>query len=176
MANEHSFKGALAFLSNMYKCPITMSLDYVSTEKKDKFLFGFKEDLNFDNNTYPSSENLYQALKYKYPSGRHDFRFINPFESKQRGKKIAGWEIRTKWLTERLLAMELVIDIKFNQNKNLAQKLINTPDELLVEWNTWGDKFWGICLRTNKGENNLGKLLLKKKYEILERLERGWRE
>ena len=64
--------------------------------------------------------------------------------------------------------MELVIDIKFNQNIDLAKRLINISDDLLVEWNSWGDKFWGKCLKTNKGENHLGKILLKKKYELLE--------
>lgn len=30
---------------------------------------------------------------------------------------------------------------------------------MLIERNTWGDTFWGVY--DNKGENNLGKILMK---------------
>ena len=26
--------------------------------------------------------------------------------------------------------------------------------------NAWNDKYWGVCLKTNIGQNNLGKLLM----------------
>ena len=163
MSNEHSFKGELAFASNMYKCNIIMNLDYVTESKKEYFLKYF----TFDNGTYPSSENLYHALKNRFEAGRSDFRYINPFDSKKRGRMISGSDIRPNWAGDRLIAMELVIDLKFNQYPYLAEKLINTPDELLVEWNTWGDIFWGKCLKTNRGSNNLGLILQRKKYQLL---------
>ena len=163
MAREHSFKEDLAFLSNMSRYPIKMDILTISENKRDYY----QEYFEFDNIIYQSTENLYQALKFKFTSGRYDFRFINPFESKQRGRKISGWEIRPTWSTDRLIAMELVIDLKFNQHPNLAEKLINVPDELLVEWNDWGDIFWGKCIKTNKGSNHLGEILKRKKYELL---------
>lgn len=36
----------------------------------------------------------------------------------------------------------------------------------LIEGNYWGDKYWGVCLKTNEGENKLGKLLMQVRDEI----------
>lgn len=36
--------------------------------------------------------------------------------------------------------------------------LLNTGNEQLVEGNTWGDTFWGVC--NGKGKNYLGALLM----------------
>jgi predicted NAD-dependent protein-ADP-ribosyltransferase YbiA (DUF1768 family) len=44
--------------------------------------------------------------------------------------------------------------------------LIATKHKYLQEGNNWEDKFWGVCLETNEGENILGKLIM----EIRERL------
>jgi predicted NAD-dependent protein-ADP-ribosyltransferase YbiA (DUF1768 family) len=40
----------------------------------------------------------------------------------------------------------------------LRQKLLDTGSCTLVEGNTWGDTFWGVC--DGVGENHLGKLLM----------------
>ena len=63
--------------------------------------------------------------------------------------------------------MEICIDLKFNSYNYLAEKLINTPDEDIVEWNTWGDTFWGKDLNTLEGADNLGKILRAKKFELI---------
>lgn len=34
----------------------------------------------------------------------------------------------------------------------------------LIEGNTWGDTFWGVC--RGKGENNLGKILMRLRSEL----------
>ena len=39
-------------------------------------------------------------------------------------------------------------------------KLIETGNKYIQEGNRWNDKFWGVCLKTNQGENNLGKLIM----------------
>ena len=49
---------------------------------------------------------------------------------------------------------------KFICNPKLIDKLVATGDAILQEGNTWGDTFWGIDLRTGKGENWLGRLLM----------------
>ena len=158
--NTHSFKDNKAFLSNMYEAPFKMSLECITPEKRDYF----QKYFIFDNCWYPATENLYQALKNKYMTGRNDFRYINPFESKKRGRLIHKNDVRFGWDVDRLIAMELVVDLKFNQHPNLFQRLLTIPDEELVEWNTWGDTFWGKCIKTNKGTNHLGEILKRKKY------------
>jgi len=47
----------------------------------------------------------------------------------------------------------------------LAQKLVDTGARDLIEGNTWGDTFWGIS--GGKGENNLGKLLINQREELV---------
>lgn len=158
---EHSFRGNKAFLSNMYYAPIKMSIEFITPEKREYFQKYFE----FDDCWYPATENLYQALKNKYIAGRYDFRIINPFESKKRGRLISKNDVRFGWDQDRIVAMKLAVDLKFNQHLNLFQQLLYIPDEELVEWNAWGDTFWGKFINTGKGENHLGEILKRKKYE-----------
>ena len=65
----------------------------------------------------------------------------------------------------KLSVMETGLRAKFDQNPDLRQKLIDTFPAMLVEGNTWGDVFWGVDLHTRKGENHLGKLLMKLRDE-----------
>ena len=51
----------------------------------------------------------------------------------------------------------------------LADWLVDTGDEELVEGNWWGDRYWGVC--NGVGQNKLGKLLMKVRSEI--KKERG---
>lgn len=53
---------------------------------------------------------------------------------------------------------ELLIK-KFNQEP-FRQKLIDTGDVYIQEGNNWNDIYWGVCIKTNKGENILGKLIM----------------
>ena len=55
---------------------------------------------------------------------------------------------------------------KFNQNTDIAQKLMNTGDAILIEGNYWGDTYWGKC--NGVGQNNLGKILMKFREELFE--------
>lgn len=60
--------------------------------------------------------------------------------------------------------MESLLRQKFNKNTFLGKRLIETKDIELIEGNTWGDTFWGVC--NGRGQNILGKLLMKIRDEI----------
>ncbi|CAM0109837.1 hypothetical protein VPH166E361_0119 [Vibrio phage 166E36-1] len=63
--------------------------------------------------------------------------------------------------------MEYGLRYKFSDtNPSLRSKLLDTSDVELVEGNWWGDKYWGVCLKTGEGENNLGKLLMKVREDL----------
>ena len=65
----------------------------------------------------------------------------------------------------KLKVMEDILRIKFSIPK-LKQDLLNTGEVELVEGNWWKDDFWGVC--TEKGQNHLGKILMKLRKEFKE--------
>jgi predicted NAD-dependent protein-ADP-ribosyltransferase YbiA (DUF1768 family) len=62
--------------------------------------------------------------------------------------------------------MRHLLESKFGKaNPELRQMLIDTNPCVLIEGNTWGDRFWGVC--EGKGENMLGRLLMNLRAEIM---------
>ncbi len=57
-----------------------------------------------------------------------------------------------------------IVKNKFTQNPTLAKLLVDTNDKVIIEGNTWGDIYWGMC--KGKGENHLGKILMKVREEM----------
>ena len=55
---------------------------------------------------------------------------------------------------------------KFQQNPDIAKKVIETYPAELVEGNVWNDMTWGVC--NGKGENLLGKILMDVRDRLLE--------
>ena len=62
------------------------------------------------------------------------------------------------WETIKVKCMREVVFQKFQQNPELRVRLMETGHAMLVEGNTWGDKFWGRC--EGKGFNILGAILM----------------
>ena len=50
-----------------------------------------------------------------------------------------------------------VVMAKFGGSQTLTDALLATGDEKLVEGNTWGDRYWGVC--DGNGLNKLGGIL-----------------
>lgn len=122
---------------------------------------GFKDEYAFLSNFYPCSieyegvvyhsvENAYQAAKF-LQSQRDKFVTCTASKAKFYGKGIL--------LQDRENIMFNLLTKKFSHAK-LAKMLLDTGDMDLIEWNTWGDTFWGICSKTMKGQNRLGVLLM----------------
>lgn len=131
-----SFHGEYRFLSNFYPCEIEM-----------------------DGIVYPSSEHAYQAAKTDDVGERRKIsKMKSAGEAKRAGKLI---KLRRDWRSVSLNIMYNLLVQKFDKNKNpdLYTLLKQTGDQKLVEGNTWGDTFWGVC--DGVGENWLGKLLMK---------------
>lgn len=51
-----------------------------------------------------------------------------------------------------------IVTAKFEQNPELAARLIATAPAELIEGNSWGDTYWGVC--GGQGENRLGLILM----------------
>lgn len=77
-------------------------------------------------------------------------------------KPSPSWTIEKK-----LWVMEELLRIKFGGKEPfLTRALLATGDAELIEGNTWGDTFWGVC--NGDGENNLGNLLMKVRTNLFE--------
>ena len=78
----------------------------------------------------------------------------NDIPDNLQGSFLAGLTLRTASQETITLLQQ-----KFS-DPSLAEKLISTHPNQLVEGNTWGDRFWGVDLKTRLGQNRLGRLLM----------------
>lgn len=133
------FRGEYYFLSNMYPAEISI-------------------ELHGKNYTFKCSESLYQA--FKCCERFDDFVDLNGWDAKRLSKSLP---IRENWNDIKLDVMHSILVLKFEQNKELIDKLVNVKGDI-VEDNTWGDFYWGVC--NGIGQNMLGRLLmsLRNKY------------
>jgi len=137
----NSFTGKYRFLSNFYLIKI-----------------------DFEGITYPSTEHAFQASKTLDLSERLK---ISSCQSPGRAKRMGQLvQVRPDWEKVKISVMAKLITIKFS-NVSLKKKLKATFPHQLVEGNNWGDIFWGIC--RGRGENHLGKILMKERSEIMNR-------
>ncbi len=133
------FFGPYRFLSNFYPSPVT-----------------------YGGLTYPSVENAYQAQKFPAEE-RESFLGISAGRAKQFGQ-LSSDRI-AEWRPKRVPLMEALVRDKFMQNAELRARLIATAPKYLEETNSWQDSCFGVC--NGVGENNLGKILMKLRVELL---------
>lgn len=79
-----------------------------------------------------------------------------PGQAKGFGRHV---NLRTDWEDVKTVVMAELVAQKF-QNPELRGLLIGTGDAVLIEGNTWGDKYWGVDLRNSEGANILGITLM----------------
>ena len=128
----NSFRGEYSFLSNFYEAPV-----------------------EYEGLTYRSSEAAYQAQKCADPKDRKVFTAMNPAEAKKAGRTVT---LRKDWEDVKISIMTGIVRAKFEQNPDLAERLIATKDAYLEEGNNWGDRVWGTV--NGEGANNLGLILM----------------
>jgi len=109
---------------------------------------------------FPSVENAYQAAKEINREARWKYGICSPVTAKKWGKR--AW-LRPSWGNEKLGIMEVLTRQKFN-HPEFKELLLATGTGLIVEGNTWGDTFWGVC--NGEGENHLGKIIMKIRGEL----------
>jgi ribA/ribD-fused uncharacterized protein len=130
-----SFKDNYKFLSNFAFCP---------------------NGVLFEGLVYSTAEHAYQASKTLDPDEKAYVRFCEtPGKAKRAGRNIT---LREDWELVKIENMREIVLSKFTRNEGYLKSLRATGDAELIEGNTWGDTFWGIC--KGQGENNLGKILM----------------
>lgn len=126
---------------------------------KNRWLSNFwLSNVVFDGLVYPSTENAYHAAKTLDKEERRKFLNISPGSAKSLGRKVV---LRADWDSFRLLVMKEITAQKFMKGSFLAEKLIATGNQELVEGNNWNDIFWGKC--NGFGQNHLGRILMERR-------------
>lgn len=110
--------------------------------------------IHLDGVQYQSIEHAYQAAKFESAAVREYIKGLSAGEAKKKGKGV-------QHTNDKVQLMELLVKEKFSvANLILKEKLLATRNEVLQEGNYWGDTFWGVDLKTGKGQNILGKIIM----------------
>lgn len=142
------FRGKYMWLSNFYLAPVRA--------------FGI---------LFPATEHAYMAAKTLDHQERLMMAEMTAPDVKAYGKTIT---IRADWDIIRVPLMEELNLQKFTKHERLGKRLLATEDQELIEGNTWGDTFWGVC--NGVGENNLGKIHMRNRLKLRERANRSIEE
>ena len=81
---------------------------------------------------------------------------ITPGKIKRLSKSIT---LKRNWKELRVEIMYKLLLIKFSQEP-FKSLLLDTVGMEIQEGNLWGDTFWGVDLKTGKGKNILGTLIM----------------
>ncbi|MGN1020539.1 MAG: NADAR domain-containing protein [Aristaeellaceae bacterium] len=137
-----SFQGEYRFLSNFWDVPIA-----------------------FRGLTYQNAEAAFQAQKCLTEEEKLPFTALSPGKAKHLGRRV---RLRPDWEDVKLAIMEEIVRAKFTQNEELKQRLLATGDLRLEEGNAWRDTYWGVDIRTRRGRNHLGEILMRVRRELRE--------
>lgn len=142
-------------------------------DKEWAFLSNFYEsEIEFEGIVYPTNEHFFQAMKTLDVDERRAIaNALTPGKAKRMGRRVT---LRPDWEEVKEEVMFLGLCLKFADDQ-LADWLLETGDEELIEGTTWHDNEWGNCTcskcKNIPGKNKLGKLLMKVRGMIKE--ERG---
>ncbi len=113
------------------------------------------------NEWWGTVEHFYQAMKTTDSGLRDEIRLLpSPGAAKRAGRSLL---IRDDWEQIKLTVMRLALSRKFALGNECGLWLLASAPAMLVEGNTWGDRFWGV---DGTGENWLGHLLMAKRAEL----------
>ena len=127
-----------------------------------RFLSNFSpSEVTLDGETYPTVEHAFQAAKTFDLEEREQVRRApTPAAAKKLGRRVT---LRRDWQTVKIGIMKDLVREKF-QKPELAEKLLATGDDVLIEENWWNDQFWGVS--KGRGKNHLGRILMEVRTEL----------
>lgn len=147
LAVIEDFSGRYGFLSNFHPSEVTLTP-------------GLRYDLG-EEILCPTVEHAFQASKATTALDIEEIAVASsPGQAKALGRH-AG--LRPDWEEVKVEIMQELVRQKF-EDTHLAEQLLATAPALLVEGNTWHDRFWGVC--TGQGLNWLGILLMATRNQL----------
>jgi len=117
-----------------------------------------------------TNEHFYQAWKtLKFSERGRIWSASTPGRAKKLGQEVT---LRADWLFTKFDVMKRGLELKFAQNDDIRELLIQTDGYHLVEGNRWHDNIWGSCnchkCWGTPGSNWLGILLMELRKEIID--------
>jgi len=135
------FRGRYRFLSNFFPAEITYN--------------GF---------VCATNEHAFQLAKAATQQGRDMVAAADsPQEAKRVGRNVF---LRNDWESVKLNVMWEITLLKYTTHPALLGMLLDTGDARLIEGNRWGDTFWGVSVFNGKGENHLGRILMRAREHL----------
>jgi len=141
-----------------------------------RFLSNFYEGVPIempDGQVFATGEHAFAAYKAAHPAAFAAIQgATSPGEAKSMGRKCT---LRPDWEAVKYDVMAAVIRSKFGAGREEATLLLRTGDALLVEGTYWGDRVWGVDLKSYAdrevahlapGRNWLGTLLMARRAEL----------
>lgn len=121
----------------------------------------FMTPVEYDGVIYPSAEHAFQASKVSSEDEREKIRNL----SSSMKAKVIGKTLKPEkeWEDDKYNKMYCICLNKFKNNDELKNQLISTKSLNLV--NGGEDSYWGV--NKDSGENNLGKILMQIRKELL---------
>lgn len=142
-----------------------------SKERIDSFRGEYFFLSNFSNYGFELEGVYYKTVEHYFQAQKcineQEFQQIvnakTPALARKLGRKVS---LRKDWPEVKEEIMMKGVRAKFTQNPKAKELLLKTGDAELIEGNTWGDSFWGVC--NGKGKNKLGKILMEIRKELKE--------
>lgn len=127
----------------------------------------FPSSILYEGIVYPTNEHFFQAMKTLDQAERQKIANAEtPGMAKRLGRHV---QLRPDWEQIKVDVMRTGLMLKFT-DAALAEKLLATGDEELVEGNWWHDQTWGSCFCPDHcrtpGRNLLGMLLMELRKEL----------
>lgn len=111
----------------------------------------------YDGVKYRSVEHAYMAAKSNDKAWREFCK--NTYKAGEVKKASRTISLRDDWEQVKIDVMRELLEQKYN-TEPYKTLLLETGGEHIQEGNMWNDKFWGVCLKTGKGNNTLGKIIM----------------
>lgn len=112
---------------------------------------------------WASGEHAFQAMKSRDPK---IWAIVQKLRTPSEAKSFGRYEIelREDWEVVKIPTMAEMLEAKYSK-LTLHHKLLATGNVRLSEGNWHKDDFWGVCLKTNQGQDWLGKLTMDLRYK-----------
>ena len=122
--------------------------------------------IKLDGAVWPTSEHYFQAQKFKDPRIQAKIRKAKTPMIAARMGRDRSKPLRRDWESVKVQVMDKALRAKFTQHTELAELLLSTGDEPLVE-HTSNDAYWGDG-GDGSGKNKLGHSLMRLREALRE--------